>query len=90
MKKTILILGVIFLFIGVSINPIVGSISKVIQSINEDLQYTSISGDSGISLITVKVAVRIDVNDRLGGVYCRGEGKNRTVDVGILQGEHGS
>ena len=55
MNKTILILGIIFMLVGVTVNPIVGSISKDKQSINEELQYSSISGDSDISLITVKV-----------------------------------
>jgi len=63
MKKTILILGIIFLLFGISINPIVGSIPKVKKSVNEELQYTSISGDSDISLITVKVVGEMGLND---------------------------
>ncbi|KYK20802.1 hypothetical protein AYK24_03705 [Thermoplasmatales archaeon SG8-52-4] len=63
MKQTILILGIIFLFVGISISPIVGSISKVNQSINQKLLNTSLGSESDISLITVKVAGEKGLDD---------------------------
>jgi len=63
MKKIILILGIIFLLAGISINPIVSSISKVKQSLKEKISNASIGGDSGISLITVKVGGEMGLND---------------------------
>jgi len=63
MKKTILILGIIFMLVGLSISPIVGSISKDKQSTNNKLPYVSTGSDSGISLITVKVAGEMGLND---------------------------
>ena len=63
MKKTILILGIIFLLAGISINPITGSISKENQSTINKLPYVFIGSGSGISLITVKVAGEMGLND---------------------------
>ena len=63
MNKIILIIGIIFLLIGMSIFPIVDSISNEKQVINERLLYDSKDDFTDISLIMLKVTGEMGNNN---------------------------